>query len=71
MPKELEVGKIYGGVKVILIETGKPLIDVQCMNCGQLVKKWPHMVATRRTKSCGRFDCKEKSKAWKDQEHGN
>lgn len=61
----MEVGKVYGGVKVIEMTPGFDLITVQCLRCGEHVKKNRSNVRSRKIMSCGRFSCKEKSKWWR------
>ncbi len=64
----LVVGKVFGGMKVLEMTPGLPLILVKCMRCGYEVKRNRDEVRSGLMKSCGGFGCRERSKSYKPNE---
>lgn len=56
-PSIIEVGKTYGGLKVVQVYTNETMILVECQRCGRQVKRNRSNVRSRRLKSCGGFSC--------------
>lgn len=64
----LLAGKVYGGMKVVAMTPGLPLITVKCMRCGYVVKRDRELIRTGQMMSCGGFGCRERSKSFNSNE---
>lgn len=58
---QMQVGEIYGGVRVYALVPGDPNCLVQCLKCNGIVEKDRSNIRSKRIMSCGRSPCKGKS----------
>lgn len=62
-PVTMQVGQVYGGMKVIAMTPGVEMITVQCMKCQKEFKRDRSNIRTGKIYSCGGFGCKARAKA--------
>lgn len=57
----MQVGETYGGMRIVAMTPGEELITVECLKCGEQVKRNRSNIRSKRILSCGRYSCKAKA----------